>query len=83
MMDHGTIGVELNGWTMTTNTIHILVRFLDFFSIHNSVYVVIQSSSDPITMEQLSENFTCNFVVEDSQQMVVVEVETIRNLLCV
>jgi hypothetical protein len=45
--------------------------------------VVIQSSSDPITMEQLSENFMCNFLVEDNQQMVVVEIETISNPLCV
>jgi hypothetical protein len=40
---------------------------LGFFSIHNSVYAVIQSSSDPITTEQLSENFICDFVVEDNQ----------------
>jgi hypothetical protein len=58
-------------------------KILGFFSIHNSVYVVIQSSSDPITMEQLSENCICNFVVEDNQQTVVVEIETISNPLCV
>jgi hypothetical protein len=34
-------------------------------------------------MEQLSENFICNFVVEDDQQTVVVEIETIINRLCV
>jgi hypothetical protein len=34
-------------------------------------------------MEHLSENFICNFVVEDNQQMVVVEIETISNPLCV
>ncbi len=68
---------------MTSNTIHVLVRFLGFFSIHNLVYGVIQSSSDPITMEQLCENFICNFVVEDNQQTVVVEIETISNPLCV
>jgi hypothetical protein len=34
-------------------------------------------------MEQLSENVVCHFVVEDNQQTVVVEIETIRNLLCV
>jgi hypothetical protein len=34
-------------------------------------------------MEQLSENFICNFVVDDDQQTVVVEIETISNLLCV
>jgi hypothetical protein len=58
-------------------------KILGFFSIHNLLYAVIQSSSDPITMEQLSKNFICNFVVEDDQQMVVVEIETISNLLCV
>jgi len=54
-------------------------KILGFFSIHNLVYVVIQSSSDRITMEQLCENFICNFVVEDNQQRVVVEIETISN----
>jgi hypothetical protein len=44
--------------------------------------MVIQSSSDPITMEQLCENFICNFVVEEDQQMVVVEMKTISNPLC-
>jgi hypothetical protein len=34
-------------------------------------------------MEQLSENLICNFVVEDDQQTVVVEIETISILLCV
>jgi hypothetical protein len=35
-------------------------------------------------MEQLSENFICDFVVEDNQQSVlVVEIETISNPLCV
>jgi hypothetical protein len=58
-------------------------QILGFFSIHNLVYAVIQSSSDPITMEKLCENFICNFVVEDDQQMVVVEIETISNPLCV
>jgi hypothetical protein len=58
-------------------------KLLGFFIIHNLVFAVIQSSSDPITMEQLSENFICNFVIEDNQQMVVVEVETISNPLCV
>jgi hypothetical protein len=60
-------------------------KILGFFSIHNSVYAVIQTSSDPITMEQLSENFTCNFAVEieEDQQTVVVEIETISNPLCV
>ncbi len=32
-------------------------KILGFFSIQNLVFAVIQSSSDPITMEQLSENF--------------------------
>ncbi len=58
-------------------------KILGFFSLHNLVYVVIQSSSEPITMEQLCENFICNFVVEDDQNTVVVEIETISNLLCV
>jgi hypothetical protein len=58
-------------------------KILGFFSIHYSVYAVIQSSSDPITLEQLYENFVCNFVVEDDQQTVVVEIETISNPLCV
>jgi hypothetical protein len=58
-------------------------KILGFFSIHNLVYAVIQSSSDPITMEQLWENFICNFVVEYNQKTVVVEIETISNLLCV
>ena len=35
------------------------------------------------TMDQLCENFICNFVVEDNQQRVVVEIETISNPLCV
>jgi hypothetical protein len=52
-------------------------KILGFFSIHNLVYAVIQSSSDPITMDKLCENFICNFVVEDNQQTVVVEIETI------
>jgi hypothetical protein len=34
-------------------------------------------------MKQLSENFICNFVIEDNQQTVVVEIETISNPLCV
>ncbi len=54
-------------------------KILGFFSIHNMVYAAIQSSSDLITMEQLCENFICNFVVEDNQQRVVVEIETISN----
>ncbi len=58
-------------------------KILGFSSIHNLVYAVIQSSSDPITMEQLCENFICNFVVEDDQQMEVGEIETISNPLCV
>jgi hypothetical protein len=58
-------------------------KILGFFSVHNLVYVVIQSSSNPITMDQLCENFICNFVVEDNQQTVVVEIETISNPLCV
>ncbi len=58
-------------------------KILGFFSIHNSLYAVIQSSSDPTTMDQLCENFICNFVVEDDQQTVVVEIETISNPLCV
>jgi hypothetical protein len=45
-------------------------KILGFFSIQNLVYVVIQSSSDPITMEQLTDNFIRNFVLEDDQQMV-------------
>jgi hypothetical protein len=58
-------------------------KIIGFFSIHNLVYAVIQSSSDPITMEQLCENFICNFVVEEDQQMEVVEIEIISNPLCV
>jgi hypothetical protein len=58
-------------------------KILGFFSIHNLVYAVIQSSSDSITMDQLCESFICNFVVEDDQQTVVVEIETISNPLCV
>jgi hypothetical protein len=57
-------------------------KILGFFSNHNSVYAVIQSSSDLITMEQLCENFICNFVVEDIQKMVVVEIEIISNPSC-
>jgi hypothetical protein len=57
-------------------------KILGFFSIHNSAYAIIQSSSDPITMEQLCENFICNFVVEDDQQTVA-EIETISNPLWV
>jgi hypothetical protein len=34
-------------------------------------------------MEQLCENFICNLVFEDNQPTVVVEIETISNLLCV
>jgi hypothetical protein len=58
-------------------------KILGFFSIHNLLDVVIQSSSDPITMDQLCENFICNFVFEDDQQTLVVEIETISNTLCV
>ncbi len=58
-------------------------KILGFFNIQTSVYAVIQSSSDPITMEQLIENFICKFVLEDDQQTVVVEIETISNTLCV
>ncbi len=57
-------------------------KILRFFSIHNLVYAVIQSPSDPITMDQLCENFICNFAVEDNQQRVVVEIDTISNPLC-
>jgi hypothetical protein len=53
------------------------------FNIQTSVYAVIQSSSDPITMEQLIENFICKFVLEDDQQTVVVEIETTSNTLCI
>ncbi len=58
-------------------------KILGFFNIQTSVYAVIQSSSDPITMEQLIENFICKFVLEDDQQTIVVEIETISNTLCV
>ncbi len=58
-------------------------KILGFFSIKSSVYAAIQSSSDPITMEQLTENFICKFVLEDDQQTVVVKIETISNALCV
>ena len=58
-------------------------KILGFFSIHNLVYAVMQSSSDPITMDKLCENFICNFVVEDDQQTVIVEIEKISNPLCV
>ena len=34
-------------------------------------------------MEQLCEKFICNFVVEDDEQTVVVEIETFSNPLCV
>jgi hypothetical protein len=54
-------------------------KILGFVSIHNLVYGAIQSSSDLITMEQLSEIFICNFVAEDNQQTAVVEIETISN----
>jgi hypothetical protein len=47
------------------------------------VYAVIQSSSDPITMEQLIDNFICKFELADDQQRVVVEIETISIALCV
>jgi len=58
-------------------------KILGFFSIKTSVYAVIQSSSDPITMEQLIDNFICKFELADEQQPVVVEIETISNALCV
>ncbi len=47
------------------------------------VYAVIQSSSDPIAMEQLTDQFICSFVLDDNQQMEAVDVETISSALCV
>jgi hypothetical protein len=51
------------------------VKILGFFSIQTSVYVVIQSSSDPITMEQLIDNFIYKIELADDQQPVVVEIK--------
>jgi hypothetical protein len=56
-------------------------KILGFFIIQNLVYAVIQSSSDPITTEQLTDNLICNFVLENDQQTEVVEIETISNPL--
>jgi hypothetical protein len=39
-------------------------KIFGFFSIDNLVYAVIQSLSDPIIMEQLSENFICIFFLK-------------------
>ena len=48
-----------------------------------SVYAVLQSSSDPISMEQLTDEFIGSFVINDLQPTEVVEVETISSALCV
>jgi hypothetical protein len=49
----------------------------------NSIYAVIQSSRDPIPMEQLADEFICSFVLNDNTQTDVVEIETISSTLCV
>ncbi len=49
----------------------------------NSIYAVIQSSSDPISMEQLTDKFICSFVFNENTPSDVVEIETISSSLCV
>ncbi len=48
-----------------------------------SVYAVLQSSSNPISMEQLTDEFIHSFVIDNHQPTEVVEVESISSALCV
>jgi hypothetical protein len=59
-------------------------KILGFFKMEGSVYAVLQSSpSNSISMEQLTDEFICSFVIEDHQPTEVVEVESISSVLCV
>ncbi len=58
-------------------------KILGFFTTEGSVYAVLQSSSDLISMEQLTDEFICSFVIDDHQPTEVVEVESISSTLCV
>jgi hypothetical protein len=58
-------------------------KILGFFTMEGSVYAVLQSSSNPISMEQLTDEFICSFVMDDHQPTDVAEVETISSALCV
>ncbi len=49
----------------------------------DSVYAAIQSSSDPITMKQSTDEWVCKFVLKQDQSMEVVEIETISSTLFV
>ncbi len=60
-----------------------LGKILGFFTMEGSVYAVHQSSSNPISMEQLTDEFIWSFVIKDHQPTEVVEVETISSTLCV
>jgi hypothetical protein len=58
-------------------------KILKNFLMQNYVYAVIQSSSGPISMEQLTDKFICSSVLNDDTQTEVVEIETISSTLCV
>jgi hypothetical protein len=56
---------------------------LGLLMMQNSVYAVTQSSSDPISIKQLTDEFICSLVLNDDTQIEVVEIETISSTLCV
>jgi hypothetical protein len=58
-------------------------NILGFFKIDDLVYTLIQPSSEPITMEQLSDELVCKFVLEQDRSTEVVELEIISSTLCV
>jgi hypothetical protein len=58
-------------------------KILGFFKMDDLVHAVIQLSSDPITIEQLTDEFVCNFFLEQDQPIELVEIETISSTLCV
>ncbi len=58
-------------------------KILGFFTMEGSIYAVLRSSSNPISMEQLTDEFICSFVINVHQPTEVIEVETISSALCV
>jgi hypothetical protein len=58
-------------------------KILGFFKMHDLVYAVIQLSSNPLTMEQSTDEFVCKFVLKHDKPMKVVKLETISSTLCV
>jgi hypothetical protein len=57
-------------------------KTLGFFTMEGSLYAFLQSSSDPISMEQLTDEFICSFVIDNHQPTEGVEVEIISSTLC-